>query len=316
MSIVQRCGVAVAAILLSSVAARAEFPERPIEMTILFGGSAQSIGQVLADQMSKALNSTVVAVGRPGGGGAIGYSHVHGQPADGYSIVWNSSSISTVYYTGNVDFDYTAFDPIARIGVEVPVLAVRADSGWKTLKDMVDSSKTSGKKMKIAVGGNGSFTHVLAAALVDRTAMEAIYVPGGAGEEIVELLAGRVDAALRFPSEVKSHVDAGELAVLCVTTMEKFDIDLTAPTCDEAGATGLDFTIWRGLAAPAGTPPEVIEKLQEAAKTAVESPEFKTAAGSLGFTVGFMPAKEFGELIAKDDTEIAKLIKDIGLSKK
>jgi tripartite-type tricarboxylate transporter receptor subunit TctC len=311
MKVMQICGAVVAAIVLSSATAKAEFPEKPVEMTILFGGSAQSVGQVLADQMSKALNSPVIAVDRPGAGGAVGYSHVKAQPADGYSIVWNSSSISTVFHNGNVEFDYKAFEPIARIGMEVPVLAVRKESGWDTLKDMIDSSKASGEKMKIAVGGNGSFTHILAASVVDRTGMEAVYIPGGTGREIVELLAGRVDAALRFPSEVKSHVEAGTLSVLCVTTKEKFDVGVTAPTCDEAGATGLDFTIWRGLAAPAGTPPEVVEKLQQAAKTAVESEAFKTAAGNLGFTVAFLPAKEFGEVIARDDVEIGKLMKGL-----
>jgi tripartite-type tricarboxylate transporter receptor subunit TctC len=101
-----------------------------------------------------------------------------------------------------------------------------------------------------------------------------------------------------------------------MATGEKFDVGLKAPTCDEAGAKGLDMAMWRGLAAPAGTPPAVIKVLQEAAKDAVESAEFKKAASNLGFTTAFMPAQEFGKLIAADDAEIGKLMKDIGIQKK
>jgi tripartite-type tricarboxylate transporter receptor subunit TctC len=313
MPVARQSVVLASALLLSiAAAARAEpFPQKPIEMTVLFGGSAQAVGQVLADQMSKALGSPVVAVSRTGAGGAIGYSYVKSQPADGYSIVWNSNSISTAHYQGNLAFDYQAFTPIARIGMEVPVLAVRKASGWKTLEDMAGAMKKSGSKLKIAAGGNGSFTYILAVALTRRLGLDAIYVPGGTGGEIAELLGGRVDAALRFPSEVKAQVEAGELVVLCTASKETVPLGLSAPTCDAAGATGLDMTMWRGLAAPAGTPPEVVKKLQDAAKTAVDTDAFKQAAGNLGFTVAYLPANKFGEVIARDDGEIAALMKDL-----
>ena len=317
MTAIRKTGLAAIAVMLTSAMASAQqFPEKPVEMTVLFGGSAQAVGQVLADQMSKALGKPVVAVSRPGGGGAIGYTYVQSQPADGYNIVWNSNSISTVHYQGNVPFDYKAFTPIARIGMEVPVLAVRKDSGWSSLKDMIDATKKGNTKLRVAVGGNGSFTHIVSAALMKQLGTDAIYVPGGTGREVAELLGGRVDAVLRFPSEVKSHVDAGTLVVLCTATREKYDVGLKAPTCDEAGAKGFEMSMWRGLAAPAGTPPAVVAKLQAAAKTAVESPEFKKAAENLGFTSAFLPAKEFGEVIRTDDAQIGTLMKEIGAQKK
>lgn len=292
----------------------AGFPDKPVEMTVLFGGSAQTVGQVLADQMSKKLGSPVVAVARKGGGGAIGYTYVHDTKADGYNIVWNSNSISTTSHGGKVPFDYKAFTPIARIGMEVPVLAVRTDSGWKSLKDMAAAAKK--RKLKVAIGGFGSFTHLVAAALFDRLGVTVNYIPGGQGREVAELLAGRVDGVLRFPSEVEPHVKAGTLAVLCVTTKEVKVEGLDAPTCDQAGATGLDLSMWRGLAAPAGTPPNVIAKLQEAAKEAVASPEFQKAVKNVGFVPAFAPADKFGQEIAGDDKEISALMQKIGFDKK
>jgi tripartite-type tricarboxylate transporter receptor subunit TctC len=303
-------------LVVTAASAHAEFPEKPVEMTILFGGSAQTVGQVLADQMSKKLGSPVVAVARKGGGGAIGYNYVHSMAPDGYNIVWNSNSISTTHYSGHIPFDYESFTPIARVGMELPVFVVRPESGWKTLKDMVAAAKKSDKKLNIMVGGLGSFTHIASAALFNRLALPVNFIPGGQGREVAELLAGRVDGALRWPSEVISHVKAGTLRVLCVTSKDLTVEGIDAPTCDKAGATGLDLSMWRGLAAPAGTPPAVIAKLQEVAKEAVASPEFQQAAQKLGFVPAYLPGKAFGDVIANDDKEIGALMKQIGLEKK
>jgi tripartite-type tricarboxylate transporter receptor subunit TctC len=304
------------AIALGAPAYAQKFPDKPVEMTVLFGGSARTVGQVLANEMSKTLGSPVVAVSRPGGGGAIGYTYVHNTAADGYNIVWNSNSISTTHYSGHVPFDYKAFTPIARIGVELPLLVVRSDSGWKTLKDMVADAKKSGKLLKISIGGFGSFTHLVGAALFERLGLKVNFIPGGQGHEVAELLAGRVDGGIRWPSEVMSNVAAGKLEVLCVTSKDVKVAGIKAPSCDAAGATGLDLTMWRGLAAPAGTPPAVIAKLQKAAEEAVKSPEFQKAVSNIGFIPAYLPAQQFGAEIAKDDTEIGALMKKIGLEKK
>lgn len=302
--------------MTGATASAASFPDKPVEMTVLFGGSARTIGQVLANQMSKTLGSPVVAVSRPGGGGAIGYTYVHNTKADGYNIVWNSNSISTTYYRGNVPFNYKAFTPIARVGVELPLLVVRSNSGWKTLKDMVEAGKKSKEKLKIEVGGLGSFTHLVAAALFNRVGLKVNYIPGGRGHEIAELLAGRVDGAIRWPSEVMSNVKAGSLRVLCVTSKDVKVEGINAPSCDAAGATGLDLTMWRGLAAPAGTPPAVIAKLQKAAQEAVASPAFQKAAHNLGFIPAYEPETQFGQEIARDDKEIGALMNEIGIAKR
>lgn len=302
---------------LATLPARAEFPEKPVEMTVLFGGTAQTIGQLLADLMSKNLGEPVVAVSRTGGGGAIGYTHVQGTAPDGYNMVWNSNSISTSYYQGNMPFNYEAFAPIARVSLEVPALAVRADSGWKSLAELAAAVKASDSKLKVGISGNGSFTHLTSAALFDKLGIadKVIYVPYGKGKAPVELLANRVDAAVQWPGQFIPHQESGELSILCVTSKDRIPVLKETPTCDEAGASGLDITMWRGLAAPAGTPAEAIEKLQNAAKAAIESPEFQDAAAKIGFEAAYLPADEFGKVIASDDTEIGDLMGKLGLKK-
>ncbi len=297
-------------------AGRAEFPEKPVEMTVLFGGTASSIGQILADQMSKALSQPVVAVSRPGGGGAVGYSHVKSMPPDGYSIVWNSNSVSTAHYQGNMAFGYQEFTPIARISTEVPALAVRADSGWKSLKEVAEAVKTSGEKLKVGISGKGSFTHLTSVALFNALGIgnKVLYVPYDEGRAPAELLGGRIDAALQWPGQFVGHVQAGTLRVLCVTGDQRVALLPDVPTAKEQGAD-IDLTMWRGLAAPKGTPPEVIAKLEDAAKKAAESKEFKDASDKIGFTPAYLGKDKFADLIASDDKTISKLMDELGVKK-
>lgn len=317
MRMIKPSAMATAVLLFGSVRAlAAEFPEKPVEMTVLFGGSAQTTAQVLADLMAKQLGKPVVAVSRTGGGGAIGYTYVDGTKPDGYNIVWNSNSISTSHYRGNMKISYKDFDPIARISLEVPAVAVNAESGWKTLKDMVGSVKKSGKHLKVGISGFGAFTHLTSAALFKRLGLAVTYVPYGEGRAPAELLGNRIDVAVQWPNQFIGEAKAGKLNILCVTSAERIPLLPETPPCSEAGAEGLDITMWRGLAAPDGTPPEVIAKLQAAAKAAVASPDFQKAAKNLGFAPAFLPAKEFGEVIAKDDAEISKLMDELNLKKK
>src|SRR5437764_9419727 len=153
-------------LLLVACAAWAQeprYPQRgPIEITVLFpaGSSADVTARMLADGMSKHLNQRVLVVNRPGAGGAIGYKHVASQKPDGYSLVWNSNSISTTYHSGQLAFDYHAFDPVARVLVESPVLAVRGDARWKTLAEFLNDAKSRPGKITVANSGVGSHTHI------------------------------------------------------------------------------------------------------------------------------------------------------------
>lgn len=290
----------------------ADFPKQPVEMTVLFGGSSATIAQLLADAMGRELGVPVAAVSRTGGGGAVGYSHVRSTPADGHYIVWNSNSISTAFHNGNMDFDYQAFDAVARVGMEVPALAVRVDSGWKSLREFAAAAKK--QKMKVGISGRGAFTHLASAALFDKLGIDVVYVPYGKGSAPVELLGGRIDAALQWPSQFKPHVDAGKLRVLAVTSPQRVPVMPEVPTAKEQGYD-VDVVMWRGVAAPKGTPREAIGRLQDAIRKVVQSEQFKERAAKLGFEPAFLPAGDFDRLIAEDDRSIARLMSQLGLKK-
>lgn len=309
----RRTIAASALIAVLSAPVAAQYPRQAVEMTVLFGGSSATIAQVLADAMSKELGVPVVAVSRTGAGGAIGYSFVKASPANGYSIVWNSNSISTVFHSGNIDFDYQTFEPIARIGMEVPALAVRANSGWRSLEEFAAAARQ--KRMRVGISGRGSFIHLVSAALFDKMGIDVIYVPYGQGTAPAELLGGRVDAALQWPSQFTGQVDANRLRVLAVTGASRIPVLPDVPTAREQGYD-VDLVMWRGLAAPKGTPKEAIARLESAARRVVSSPRFKEVSARLGFEPAFLPASEFGALIARDDASIATLMAQLGLTRR
>jgi tripartite-type tricarboxylate transporter receptor subunit TctC len=253
-------------------------------------------------------------VNRTGGGGAIGYNHVKQQKADGHSIIWNSNSISTNYHSGILQFDYTAFDAVARVSVETPVLAVRADAPWKTLQEMVDYAKANPGKVRIGNSGAGSHTHFASSALFITGGAKVVDVPFGEGQAVVNLLGSRIEGVVQLPAAIVPHVKSGDLRVLAVLGSKRDPIFPDAPTAQELGfKVGLDM--WRGIAVPKGVPKPVIAKLQDAIKHTVESAAFKDAGKAIGFTPAYLPADEFGRLIAGDDARLARVMADLGLKK-
>ncbi len=295
----------------------AEFPNKPVQMTVLFGSTAKTIAQVLADEMSKALGKPVVPVFKPGGGGAVGYTFVGSQPADGYNIVWNSNSISTAHLRGNMKLSYNDFTPIARISVELLVVAVKGDSPWKSLKDIAAAAKTSSRKLKVGTSARGSFTQVTAVALFDALGIadKVIYVPlGGQGKVPTELVAGRIDVAVQFPGQFVSFVKSGDARMIAMTAGERLAAFPNVPTAQEQGVN-VEMSMWRGLAAPKGTPMPVIMKLQDAAKKATELAHFKETLGKLGANVSYLDHDAFGKLIVKDDGRLDKIMDGLGLKK-
>jgi len=290
---------------------------KQIEMTVLFGaGSAADVtARALAEGMSKELEAPVVAVNRPGSGGAAGYQHVAQQRPDGYSIIWNSNSISTNYHAGILPFDFHAFDPVARVAIEIPVLAVRADAPWRTLKELLDYARENPGKIRVGNSGTGSHTHLVAAAVFAAADADEIEVPFGQGQAVVNLLAGRIDATVQLPAAVIPHAKGGDLRVLAVLGSRRSPVLPDVSTADELGCP-VALDMWRGIATPKGTPRPVIARLEDAVRRTVDSPQFAAAGETNGFTPAFLPADQFGKLIVRDDARLGNVMADLGLKKR
>jgi tripartite-type tricarboxylate transporter receptor subunit TctC len=301
----------------TALAQDAPFPNKgTIEMTVLFpaGSSADVTARLLADGMSKQLGTNVVVINRPGAGGAIGYKHVAGQKPDGYSIVWNSNSISTTYYSGTSSFNYQAFEGVAQVLVESPVVAVRSDSKWKVLAELIADAKSRPKVITVANSGVGSHTHISAVALFKAAGAEVIDVPFGAAQVVISLLGSQVDVVVQLPAALASYVQSGQVRLLAALTANRDPAFPDVPTARERGFD-VSLEAWRGIAVPKETPKFVIAALEAAIKKTVESPEFKQACERLGARPAFKSATDFNQVIAKEDAELARLMQIIGLKK-
>jgi tripartite-type tricarboxylate transporter receptor subunit TctC len=315
-------GLRIAAYAFAFVAAiasaqEAPFPKRGnIELTVLFpaGSSADVTARLLAQGMAKNLGATVVVVNRPGAGGAIGYKHVAGQKPDGYNLVWNSNSISTTYHSGQLAFDYRAFEPVARVLVESPVLAVRGDARWTTLAELINDAKSRPGRLTVANSGVGSHTHITSVALFKAAGAGVLDVPYAAAQVMPSLLGGHVDAMVQLPAALAGHLQSGAVRILAAVTQKRDAALPDTPTAQEQGvAVALDA--WRGIAVPKGTPRAVVTALEGAIRATCESVEFVQASEKLYVRSAFLPAQEFGELIAREDTQLARIMQSIGLKK-
>lgn len=312
-----RTTLLLACLALPALGQEPPFPQRGnVEMTVNFpaGSSADVTARLLAEGMTKHLGTNVIVVNRPGAGGAIGYRYVAAQKPDGYSLIWNSNSISTTYHSGQLGFDYKAFDPVARVLVESPVVAVRGDAKWKTLPDLVADAKARPDAITVGNSGIGSHTHISSVALFQAAGAKVVDVPYAAAQTVPSLMGGHVDVLVQLPGALAAQVKSGNVRLIAAITPGRDPALPDVPTAKEQGVdAALEF--WRGIAVPRGTPPATIAALESAIRRTAESPEFARSADQLGVRPAFMPSAEFGELIAREDAQLAQLMGLIGLKK-
>jgi tripartite-type tricarboxylate transporter receptor subunit TctC len=278
------------------------------------GSSADVTARMLADGMSRHLGQRVLVVNRPGAGGAIGYKYVAAQKPDGYALVWNSNSISTTFHSGQLNFDYKAFDAVARVLSESVVLAVRNDAQWRTLGELIQEARAKPKVVSVGHSGIGSHTHISLAALVNAAAIEVNEVPFAAAQVVPSLVGGHVNAVVQFPGALAAPLKQGQVRLLATLTQNR---DPAWPDVPTARELGVDVVLdaWRGIAVPRGTPRQVISQIEAAIRTTASSPEFVAQSEKLGVRPAFLPAEEFSSLVAKEDAELSRLMQQIGLKK-
>jgi tripartite-type tricarboxylate transporter receptor subunit TctC len=292
------------------------FPTRAVDLTVLFGAgsAADLLARKLAELTAKDLGQPVAVVNRTGAGGAIGYTYVRSQAPDGYALVWNSNSISTAHHAGNMKLDYRDFVGIAQITSEPVSLAVKADAPWKDLRELLAHARTSPGRVRLGNSGRGSFTHLVAVALENRAGIKLTHVPFGRELAITTVLGDKIEASVQLPAEIMAQVTGQQVRVLAVTGDKRLPTLAGVPTAKESGVD-LAMSLWRGVAAPKGTPEAVIARLERAFVAAAQSAEFREFAIRMGAVVEVRGAREFDQFIAQDDKEIAALMEQIGLRK-
>ena len=313
---VMAAAVASIALAVSGTAAKAEFPDRPIEFVIPFGagGSADIEGRLLADVMGKILGTSLVPINKTGGGGAVTYTHLKNSKADGYTLGWASTSILTSSSLGNMDFDHSALDHLGQVEYQPMPFSVKGGSKFETFQDFVDACKAAPGTLKIANSGAGSATHIAAVAVENAIGCKVIHLPVGIKRRNATVLSGEADAAVGPVTATIKLAKAGKLRMLAVPSSTRNAVIPEIPTMMELGYKA-DIDLFRSITVPKGVPADVKAKLVDAMTQAAKSPAFMAYAKKSGFTVAPMVGADFAGRLKREGELVSSIVKSAGLGK-
>jgi tripartite-type tricarboxylate transporter receptor subunit TctC len=313
--------VACLAALVWGIPASAQeaYPSKPITLVVPFppGGVADIVARPAAEALSRVLATPVVIENKAGAGGGIGMGYAAKAKPDGYTLLLALSSISILPEADKITgrspmYQLDAFVPIARLTADPTVLAVRADSPWKTLQDFVVDARKRPGGITYGSSGNYGTMHVPMEMFASSAGVKLLHVPyTGAGPAVIALLGGNIDAVASGPSTVIQHVKAGKLRVLASWGDRRLASLPDVPTLTESGYDAVFFQ-WSGLFAPAGTPEAIIVRLREAARAAAIDPRFMAALATVETPIQYMDAPELQRFWDADAKKLGDVVRRVG----
>ena len=296
----------VLAVVLTCVAAipvhAADFPEKEVPIIIPWapGGATDLVFRAVAAATAKHLGQAVVVVNRAGGGGAVGYTEGAQARPDGYTLTAAVTPLTILPHQVKTAFTYKSFEPIINVVSDPSMFLVRAEAPWKTMKEFLDQAKKNPGMISVGNSGAGGGVHLVALAFEKAAGVKFNHIPfSGGGPSVTALLGGHINAVSVSPPEGISQVQAGKLRIVALFAEKRFEMFPDVPTVKEQGVN-FAMGMWRGLAAPKGTPPAVIQKLHDAFKKGMEDPGFKKNAKDMAVNLEYLSPGDFGKLMAED----------------
>jgi tripartite-type tricarboxylate transporter receptor subunit TctC len=312
---------AVLALTLFGAGASAQeaYPSKPITLVVPFppGGVADIVARPAADALGRVLGAPVVIENKAGAGGGIGMAYVAKAKPDGYTLLLALASISILPEADKIIgrppmYQLDQLVPIARLTADPTVLAVRADSRWKTLQEFVADAKKRPGAISYGSSGNYGTMHVPMEMFASDAGIKLLHVPyTGAGPAVVGLLGGNIDAVASGPSTVIQHVKAGTVRVLASWGDHRLASLPDVPTLSESGFNAVFFQ-WSGLFAPAGTPAPVLAKLRDAARITASDPRFVAALATVETPVQYLDAPELQRFWDADAQKLGAVVRRVG----
>jgi tripartite-type tricarboxylate transporter receptor subunit TctC len=281
----------LAALFLSFGAMAAGYPNKTIRLVVPFspGGSTDTIGRLVAGQLSKQLGQPVIVENRPGGGTVIGMQTVLRADADGYTLLLGSvstASASALHPKMGFEPD-KVFTPVTILARGAYVLGVNPSFPAHSVKELIAYAKAHPGKVNFASAGVGSTTHLAAELFKDSAQINIVHVPyKGAGPAVIAVMSGQVPMLFGGITEMLPQIKAGKLRGLAVTSAKRSALAPNLPTMEEAGLPGYDVTGWYALLVRSETPKAVITTLYDATKKALHSPSVLEQLAHHGVEVG------------------------------
>jgi len=299
----------------------AQYPDHPIKVIVPFapGGGTDLVARTLGVTMAEDLRQAIVIENKPGGSTIIGTDALAKSPADGYTLVVatlahavNPSLKARLPYSQDKDFA-----PVILVGVSPNVVVVSADSPYKTFADFLAAAKANPGKLSYASQGGGTSAHLAGELFNSIAGTKLTHVPyKGAGPALTDVIGGQVDVMFATASAVGSLVDAGKLRALAVTTTTRSPTAQLAklPTVAESGVPGYSAGSWYGYFAPAGTPPDVINKLNASIKRSAQSTAFKNRVEGEGLVIKTGTPDEFAKFVKAEELRWRAVVKSANIA--
>jgi tripartite-type tricarboxylate transporter receptor subunit TctC len=320
MKFVQRALVALVALAAASVA-MAAYPDRPITFVVPWGagGGTDGTARYFATMMEKELGQPVNVVNRTGGSGVVGHSAIAQAPADGYTVGMITVEITMMHWQGLTELGPASYTPIALVNSDPAGFTVRADSPYKSVKDVIDAAKANPGKLKASGTGQGGIWHLALAGLLDDLKIPQTAIPWvpsqGAAPAMQDLVAGGIDLVTCSLPESRALIEAGKAKPLAIMADQRAALFPDVPTMQQAIGVNYSVAAWRGIAGPKGLPADVTTKLIATVKKIAESKEWKDFAAKQGYGTAWAPGAEFATFMAKGDAAMGKTMKAVGLAK-
>lgn len=309
--------LALVLVALTGLASAQTYPTKPVRLIIPFppGGSNDVVGRAIGQQLGERLGQGVVIDNRGGAGGIIGTEQAAKSPPDGYTLLLISVAFPTSIAFNRLPQDIMkSFDPVAMLGSGPALLVVPASSSASSVGELLAELKQKPGELNAAAAGIGSFQHMATELfrLQSKSNFVIVQYKGG-GPALSDTIAGQVQFNLGSLVQMVPHVRSGKLKALGVSSAKRNAAMPEVPTIAEAGVPGFEVSNWWGILAPAGTPPQVLDRLYKEINVVLDSPEMRKRFELEGAEVIRMQPAEMTSFVARETGKWTRVVKEAGI---
>jgi tripartite-type tricarboxylate transporter receptor subunit TctC len=312
--------VLLAALLCAATSVFAQYPQRPVQLIVPWGagGGTDATARIIATLLEKELKQPFNVVNRTGGSGVVGHDAIAKATPDGYTIGLITVEITMMHHVGLTQLKHTDYTPIGLVNADPAAINVRADSPYKSVKDLIAAIKANPGKMKASGTGQGGIWHLAIAGLLKQQGIDPNALPwvpsNGAAPGMQDMVAGGVDVVPCSIPEARPMIDAGKARALAIMDANPPALYPNVPTLKKELNSDWAIAAWRVIAAPKGIPPEAQKTLSTALKKVYDSKDYKDFMASRGFGVIWADPQGTAKFMADSDTNLGGALKAVGLA--
>ena len=311
--------LSVLPVLLASPARAQAYPSKPVRLIVPFapGGTTDVLARLMAQKLAEALGQQFLIENKPGAGGNIGTDLAAKSPADGYTLVMSFDGTMAINPNTYAKMPYDAqkdLAPVANVA-QVPLLmVVHPGVAAKSVAEFVALAKASPGRINYSSAGHGSTGHLTGELFRSRAGIDIVHVSyKGGGQAVQDLLGGQIQMLVTALPTVEGHLKGGKLRALAFTSARRVPGAPEVPTFAESGYPGLEVLSWYGILAPAGTPPEIVRRLNAEINRILQAADIRERLAALGAEPTGGSPEQFGQVIRADTLRWAKVVADAGI---